>query len=53
MDALLVVLSFLRLTYFLVVLSLLRECGVPEGQLVRLQKHHRFIRLSEEIRTLL
>ena len=40
-------------TYFLVVLSLLRECGVPEGQLVRLQKHHRFIRLSEEIRTLL
>lgn len=39
-------------TYFLVVLSLLRECGVPEDQLAHLQKHHRFGRLSEEIQTL-
>ena len=39
-------------TYFLVVLSLLRECGVPEDQLARLQNHHRFGRLSEEIRAL-
>ena len=36
--------------YFLVVLSLLRECGAPAGAFASIQNHQRFRRCSEEWR---
>ena len=36
--------------YFLVVLSLLKECGAPGGAFTSIQNHHRFRRCSEEWR---
>lgn len=35
--------------YFLVVLCLLRECGVPEASLAKMERHHRFTSLRERI----
>ena len=37
--------------YFLVVLCLLRECGIPEGTLSKMQNHRRFGWVSEQLRS--